>query len=219
MGAPETPAAPVSQGPATFSYEHEGDRQEGNGKRPVHHGVRHSATEGLGRWPPHRGRDYRDEQNAERTHGGLLLPGQPIGTTQQRQLPVLRLALGAQPAELLTMIVGQAAKLAAIGVRISRWVTSHGFALNVTTDLSMFEGIVPCGIQDRWVTSIQALTGKAPAIKEVASIAANHLAETFGRSLVWTHPDALRSRGLSALAGPELSVSGVVTSLEEETLT
>lgn len=110
-------------------------------------------------------------------------------------------------------------KVGAIGVKITRGISMHGFALNVSTDLSMFEGIVPCGIQDRWVTSIEALTGKAPPIKEVAGIAANHLAETFGRSLVWTHPDALRSRGLSALAGPELSVSGVVTSLEEETLT
>ncbi|MEA2517211.1 MAG: lipoyl(octanoyl) transferase, partial [Actinomycetota bacterium] len=98
-------------------------------------------------------------------------------------------------------------------------ITMHGFALNVATDLSMFEGIVPCGIQDRWVTSIQQETGKAPLIKEVASIAANHLAETFGRSLVWTHPDALRAQGISALAGPEGFATDVVSSLEEETLT
>ena len=110
-------------------------------------------------------------------------------------------------------------KIGAIGVKITRGITMHGFALNVATDLSMFEGIVPCGIQDRWVTSIEATTGVSPAVKEVASIAANHLADTFERSLVWTHPDALRASGLSALAGPETSATEGVTSLEEETLT
>jgi lipoate-protein ligase B len=110
-------------------------------------------------------------------------------------------------------------KIGAIGVKITRGISMHGFALNVATDLSMFEGIVPCGIQDRWVTSIQAENGAGPPTKEVASIAANHLSETFGRSLVWTHPDALRAQGLSALAGLENPASDVVTSLEEETLT
>lgn len=83
-------------------------------------------------------------------------------------------------------------KLAAIGVKITRGVTMHGFALNVTTDLGHFEGIVPCGLTDRGVTSVLAETGRAPGIEEVARCAAKHLAEAFGRVLTWTHPETLQ---------------------------
>jgi lipoate-protein ligase B len=93
-------------------------------------------------------------------------------------------------------------KIGAIGVKITRGITMHGFAFNVTTDLDMFQGIVPCGLQDRWVTSIAAEGGSAASVKEVGAIAANHVADVFGRGLAWVHPDTLRARG-SALAAAE----------------
>lgn len=74
------------------------------------------------------------------------------------------------------------AKLAAIGVRISRWVTSHGFALNVNTNLSRFGLIVPCGIADKGVTSMERLLGHQVPMAEVADAVARAFAAVFERS-------------------------------------
>jgi lipoyl(octanoyl) transferase len=82
-------------------------------------------------------------------------------------------------------------KLGAIGVHVSRGITSHGFALNVTADLDAFNGIIPCGIVDRGVTSIAALTGLRPPVEEVAARAASHLADLLGASLSWVDNAAL----------------------------
>ena len=83
-------------------------------------------------------------------------------------------------------------KIGAIGVKITRGITMHGFAFNVSTDLSMFGGIVPCGIQDRWVTSVEAETGTRYSVKEVGEVAAKYLAATFDLPLVWTHQRTMR---------------------------
>jgi lipoyl(octanoyl) transferase len=77
----------------------------------------------------------------------------------------------------------QMAKIGAIGVRISRWVTMHGFAFNLTTDLGLFSAIVPCGIREHGVTSVAALTGQRPSVGEVASPVAQILAEVLGREI------------------------------------
>jgi lipoyl(octanoyl) transferase len=77
-------------------------------------------------------------------------------------------------------------KLAAIGVRIARWITSHGFAFNVSTDLSYFNLIVPCGIADHGVTSLERLTGQRVPLEAIATRIAVHLGDVFGREMI-TH--------------------------------
>lgn len=81
-------------------------------------------------------------------------------------------------------------KLAAIGVRISRWITSHGFAFNVATDLSHFSLIVPCGIADRGVTSLGRVLGRPPAMHTVEDAVTAAFAAIFARKPVEAWPPA-----------------------------
>lgn len=100
-----------------------------------------------------------------------------IRTTQDHGIAARRIA------GLTGVWVGEE-KLAAIGVRIARWVTSHGFAFNVTANLDYFKLIVPCGIGDRGVTSLAQLLGRAVDRSEVEDRIAAHFCEVFECELV-----------------------------------
>lgn len=86
-----------------------------------------------------------------------------------------------------------AAKIASIGVHLSRWVTTHGFALNVATNLDHFDGIVPCGLNGVRMTSMTEENGGAPALPEVAAACAQEFAAVFGSALVPLEPEIARA--------------------------
>jgi len=75
-------------------------------------------------------------------------------------------------------------KICAMGVKASRWVTMHGLALNVNNDLSYFENIIPCGISNKSVTSIQKETGRNISLNQVTKIITQHFIEIFSAKLV-----------------------------------
>ena len=78
-------------------------------------------------------------------------------------------------------------KIAALGVHVARGVTTHGFALNLTTDLQDFELIVPCGISDRGVTSLEAEIHAAsvPTLSQLSNSVARHFGRVFERQIIW----------------------------------
>ncbi|MCI0353665.1 MAG: lipoyl(octanoyl) transferase LipB [Acidobacteria bacterium] len=94
---------------------------------------------------------------------------------------------------------GEPAKIAAIGVHISRGVTSHGFALNVNTDLTYFDLVVPCGLAAKPVTSIAKELGRPVAMDEVAQAIAQRFGDVFECEVSW-------AKSLEALAGRDADV-------------
>lgn len=86
----------------------------------------------------------------------------------------------------------ESGKIASLGIHIRRWVTTHGFALNLSPDLSFFEGIVPCGLPTARIVSVESLTGRRPPLAEVAELAARHIGEAFERETTPLAEDAFR---------------------------
>jgi lipoyl(octanoyl) transferase len=80
------------------------------------------------------------------------------------------------------------AKLVAMGVHVSRWITSHGFAFNVSTDLSYFEHIVPCGLRDKGVTSLEKLLGQRVEMAEAIEGVVKHFGAVFGLEMATNRP-------------------------------
>jgi lipoyl(octanoyl) transferase len=79
-------------------------------------------------------------------------------------------------------------KLAAIGVKLNRSVVSHGFALNLTTDLGYFDGIVPCGHAELRPTSVEAISGRRVPVQEAAAAYSRHFGAVFEAEVAWREP-------------------------------
>lgn len=96
-------------------------------------------------------------------------------------------AAGGEERERIGVWVGRR-KIASIGIHLRRWVTTHGFALNVCTDLDDFAGILSCGFDAGVMTSIEELTGRRPGLEDVAGCCAENFAQVFERRLVSMEP-------------------------------
>ena len=104
------------------------------------------------------------------------------------------LGIPAHSGERPTGVWVEDAKIAAIGVKVSRGVTTHGFALNVDPDLSYFDQIVPCGIPGGAVTSLSSLRPDVTDVQSVGSVLADRFGHVFGWSIDWASADDLRRR-------------------------
>ena len=117
----------------------------------------------------------------------LTIPGY-LETLERSLIAYLaELGIESEPGEPgFTGVWRRGEKLAAIGIKLNRPIVSHGFALNLTTDLGYFDGIVPCGHADLRPTSVEAVTGRRIGVETAAREYARHFEATFGVVLEWS---------------------------------
>jgi lipoyl(octanoyl) transferase len=132
------------------------------------------------------------------THFGLTIP-QYLAALERSLIEYLsELDIEAQPGEPgLTGVWSHGEKVAAIGIKLNRSVVSHGFALNLTTDLEYFDGIVPCGHAEKRPTSVAALTGRRIATEDAGREYARHFANVLGALIEWDSSPPLLTAGRS----------------------
>jgi lipoate-protein ligase B len=123
---------------------------------------------------------------------GITIPGY-IASLERSLISYLEeLGIKSEPGEQgLTGVWSGGMKVAAIGIKLNRSIVSHGFALNLTTDLDYFGGIIPCGHADKQATSVEALTGRRIETLGAAREYARHFSSVFGVELAWEAPGAL----------------------------
>lgn len=108
------------------------------------------------------------------------------------------------------------AKIASIGVHLSHWVTTHGFALNVDTDLDHFRGIVACGLGDVVMTSVARESGTRHSVEHLASLAARHAATQLGRTLsVASRDEIAQLRGRAETKAPKREIGAQKSAAQE----
>jgi lipoate-protein ligase B len=128
------------------------------------------------------------------THFGITIP-RYLEQLEQSVIDYIgELGIASEPGEPgLTGVWSNGEKVAAIGIKLNRSVVSHGFALNLTTDLDYFQGIIPCGHAEKRPTSVAALAGHRIDTETAARGYARHFERVFGTQLSWTNPESLVS--------------------------
>jgi lipoyl(octanoyl) transferase len=130
------------------------------------------------------------------THFELTIPAY-LHKLEQSLIQYLReLGIDSEPGERgLTGVWTRGEKVAAIGIKLNGSVVSHGFALNLHTDLQYFDGIIPCGHAEKRPTSVEAITGRRLDTSTAAHEYARHFADVFGARAEWGSPESVLTAG------------------------